>query len=133
MSADPLAATPRNEERLLVRAGELVTDGWSRHSLAEDRDGRSVAPWSPSARRWSPLGALLRASYESGEDGADELQAAYRALARAAGGAVSTWNTFPGRTHDDVRDVFTRAREYLSDAGESSAGAAPKPTVRRAL
>ena len=52
------ADDPPGNRDVLTRAARLVASGWCRNTLAEDRAGRQVAPWSDRACRWSLLGAL---------------------------------------------------------------------------
>jgi hypothetical protein len=106
----------QNDEQLLVRAAELVERGWCRSVLAEDQHGRQVEPWTDSARRWSPVGALLRAWHEGGGSRIDEFDAAYLALALATGGRVAEWNSAGGRTQWHAVSALRRARKYLPEA-----------------
>jgi hypothetical protein len=108
----------RDDEQLLVRARELVEQGWCQSALAEDQHGRQVEPWSGGACRWSPLGALLRAWYERGGNGIDAFGAAYLALALATGGRVAEWNAARWRTKRHVASALARALEYLPEARE---------------
>jgi hypothetical protein len=114
------SASPRlwEDEQLLARARELVERGWTQSALAEDGYGRQVEPWSGSAIRWSPLGALLRAWYERGGESTRDFGAAYVALALATGGKVAEWNAAPWRTRRHAASAFGRAREYLPEARE---------------
>lgn len=108
----------RPDEQLLDRARQLIEQGWCRNALAEDALGRRVQPWSASACRWSPVGALLWAWYEQDGNGADVFAAAYVALALATGGRVTEWSAAPWRTNHHVARAFVRARSYLPDARE---------------
>jgi hypothetical protein len=116
VAAEPAFQRFPNDDQLLVRATELVERGWSRSALAEDRDGRQVEPWSESAIRWSPLGALISAWYEGGGGRVDEFDTAVRALALATGGRPAEWNAVPWRTKWHVLSAFERARQYLPEA-----------------
>jgi hypothetical protein len=110
----------RDDEQLLVRARELVEQGWCQKALARDRHGRQVEPWSGAACSWSPLGALLRAWYEQGGNGIDAFGVAYLALALATGGRVAEWNAARWRTKGHVTSALARAREYLPEAREQA-------------
>jgi hypothetical protein len=101
------------DEQLLVRAGELVARGWCRRALAEDRHGRPVPPWSDSACRWSPLGALTRIWHDGPGSELRAFEVAYAALALATGGRLEEWNAAPWRTEWHVHSAFARAREFL--------------------
>ena len=120
MAAQPAELPLQEDERLLVRAGELVERGWCRNGLAQDRFGRQVEPWSRTASTWSPLGALLQAWYECGWDRVDAFGAAYLALSLATGGRVAEWNAASWRTKWHVMSAFGRARENLADARRQS-------------
>lgn len=97
-------------ERLLAESASLVARGWCQGTLALDDHGRRVEPWSESATRWSPLGALLRSWYESPTPDADAFRLAYSALATATGGRLEEWNAARWRTHRHVLNAFGRAR-----------------------
>jgi hypothetical protein len=71
--------------------------------------GRRVEPWSESARLWSPLGALLRAWYESPSSDVEAFRLAYVALANATGGRLEEWNAARWRTRRHVLSAFRRA------------------------
>ena len=124
--ADPEAAAgasrprglrrPPLDEQLLLHAAELVARGWCREAPAEDMLGREVDPWSGAARRWTPLGALVRAWCDTGGDRIEAFTTAYLALALAVGGTVSDWNAEPWRTKEDATAALERAREHLPSA-----------------
>jgi hypothetical protein len=99
--------------QLLDEAALLVARGWCQHALALDGDGRLVEPWSGDAQRWSALGALLGAWYESPIADATAFRRAYVALAFATGGRVDEWNAARWREQHHVVSAFGRARTYL--------------------
>jgi len=105
-----------SDARLLAEAAELVARGWCQDALAEDRHGHQVEPWSESACRWSPLGALISIWHESREDRPDVFAAAYGALDLATCGRVEEWNAAPWRTKWHVLSAFSRAARYLPQA-----------------
>jgi hypothetical protein len=107
---------PRSAERLLEEAAALVAAGWSQRALARDEHGREVEPWSESARRWSPLGALTRVWHDCRGTELDVFEAAYAALALATGGRPEEWNAARWRTQRHAVRAFARAREYVPDA-----------------
>jgi hypothetical protein len=118
-SATSERATRRSlpdDDELLVRASELIARGWSRRALAEDRYGRQVEPWSATACRWSPLGALTCAWRERQGPGFDVFETAYAAVALATGGHVEEWNGARWRTKSHVLRAFSRARGFLPQA-----------------
>lgn len=104
------------DEQLLARAAALVRQGWCQRCLAEDRNGHPVEPWSESACRWSPLGALTKGWHESGGGTLEVFRVAYASLALATGGRLETWNAAPWRTKWHVLSAFYRARDYLPQA-----------------
>jgi hypothetical protein len=105
-----------DDERLLVRAADLVRLGWCRGALAQDAGGRNVEPWVDSAVRWSLLGALMKAWYEPQPRSPGRFEVAWAAVKLATGGAPEEWNAAPWRTEWHVLAAFERAREYLPDA-----------------
>jgi hypothetical protein len=96
--------------RLLDEAASLIGRGWCQGALAVDGDDRRVEPWSESARRWSPLGALLRAWYARPSPDAEPFRLAYTALANATGGRLEDWNAARWRARRHVLSAFGRAR-----------------------
>jgi hypothetical protein len=107
---------PSSAERLLAEAAELIGSGWCQRALARDQKGREVEPWSESACRWSPLGALTRVWHERRGSELDVFEAAYAALALATGGRPEEWNAARWRSKRHVLRAFDRAREYLPEA-----------------
>jgi hypothetical protein len=107
---------PPSAERLLSEAAELIRRGWCQGALARDRKGREVEPWSESACRWSPLGALTRVWHERRGSELDVFEAAYAALALATGGRPEEWNAARWRSKRHVLRAFSRAGEYLPEA-----------------
>jgi hypothetical protein len=105
-----------NAEQLLAGAAELIERGWCQHALAEDQDGRQVEPWSESACRWSPLGALTRVWHERRGVEVEVFEVAYAALALATGGRPEEWNAARWRTKRHVLRAFARARRFLPHA-----------------
>jgi hypothetical protein len=101
---------------MLQRAAQLVARGWCQTALARDEDGRQVEPWSGSARSWSPVGALIRAWYESRPAELDAFSLAYAGLALATGGRVEEWNSARWRTKRHALSAFARAQGYLPAA-----------------
>lgn len=116
--------------RLLDEAALLVGRGWCQGALAVDDDGRRVEPWSESARRWSPLGALLRTWYESPSADAEAFRIAYTALANATGGRLEEWNAARWRTRRHVLSAFGRARIYVP-SGAPGGRITDLPAARR--
>jgi hypothetical protein len=110
------ATRPPNAEQLLAGAAELIAKGWCQNSLAEDRDGRQVEPWSEAACRWSPLGALTRVWHERRGVEVEVFEVAYAALALATGGRPEEWNAARWRTRRHVLRAFARARRCVPQA-----------------
>lgn len=116
-----LPASPKGrltDEELLARAAELVARGWSREARAEDGLGRPVGPYSESARRWSPVGALQKVWSEGGGGRLEVFETAYLSLMLATGGRLDAWNAAPWRTRWHVLRAFERARKNLPQARE---------------
>jgi hypothetical protein len=104
--------------RMMVEARERVTVGWCQGTVAQDEDGRAVAPESSDARRWSILGALL-ASWNGGPVG-DLRQAVTSLLAATERLPLEVWNDRPGRTQTEVVSAFERAIDALARGGEEA-------------
>jgi hypothetical protein len=51
-------------EKLLLRAAEVIAQGWTRGTAARDADGQKVRSTAPQATRWCVVGAVDRALYE---------------------------------------------------------------------
>lgn len=100
------------EMRLLARAKELVEAGWCQNGLARDAHGRLVEPWSAGACSWSPVGALLKAWLDAGDDAGRAFHIAYEALSLATGGRLEEWNGARWRTKEHVENAFLRASSY---------------------
>lgn len=107
--------------RMMVEARERIAIGWCQGAVAQDEDGRSVAPESSDARRWSILGALL-ASWNGGPVG-DLRQAVSSLHAATERSHLEVWNDRPGRTQTDVVSAFERAIDTLARGGEEAAPA----------
>jgi hypothetical protein len=128
---DPQRTSRGEGLRLLDESASLVARGWCQGVLAVDDDGRRVEPWSRSARRWSPLGALLRTWYESPNADADAFRIAYAALAGATGGRLEEWNAARWRTRRHVLNAFGRARIYVPSGPPSPRVTADPPERAR--
>jgi hypothetical protein len=116
LTAGPTRPAPPSAERLLADAAQLIDGGWCQKALARDRNGREVEPWSHSACRWSPLGALTKVWHERRGVELDVFEAAYAALALATGGRPEEWNAARWRTKRHVLRAFAHAHEYLPEA-----------------
>jgi hypothetical protein len=55
---------PAMQRKILLRAAELVEQGWTRGTAARAADGLKVRSMSPAATSWCLVGALDRALYE---------------------------------------------------------------------
>jgi hypothetical protein len=55
---------PAIHQKILVRAAELVEQGWTRGTAARDACGQKVRSTSPQATAWCVVGAVDRAVYE---------------------------------------------------------------------
>lgn len=58
------ALEPVMQQKLLLRAAELVALGWTRRTAARDADGQKVRSTAPQATAWCVVGAVDRALYE---------------------------------------------------------------------
>jgi len=105
----------REAVRLLERAAGLIGDGWCQGCLARDEHGRRVEPWSGRADRWSALGALAAAWFES-RGTFEGFLSAHRSLSVATGGHLEEWNDRRWRTKRHVLSAFGRARAWLPES-----------------
>ena len=104
--------------RMMIEARERIAIGWCQGTVAQAEDGRTVAPESSDARRWSLLGALL-ASWNGGPVG--DLRQAVTSLNAATGRLpLEVWNDQPGRTQTDVVNAFEQAIDALASGGEKA-------------
>ena len=103
---------------ILIDATELVRRGWCQGDDARDAKGRKVAPGSPSACRWSLLGAIV-ASAGCAERLQDRRTLADVAMASLAIGlatgeeSLRDWNDARGRTVGEVVAAFEDAVALL--------------------
>src|SRR5260370_130791 len=58
------ALHPAMHQKILLRAAELVAQGWTRGTAARDADGQKVRSTAPPATVWCVVGAVDRALYE---------------------------------------------------------------------
>lgn len=112
-------------ERILARARDLVAYGWCQGAEARDAEEQPVKPWSPEARCWSLLGALVAAVDLPALPGAVTLQPLRRALAALADviedPLLAAWNDDRGRTQEVVVRVLEAARAVCAEDGEADA------------
>lgn len=64
MIAQNLKAHPAMHQKILLRAAELVAQGWTRGTAARDVGERKVRSTAPTATAWCVVGAVDRALYE---------------------------------------------------------------------
>src|SRR5258707_12888543 len=55
---------PEMNQKILLRAAELVAMGWTRGTAARDASGQKVRSTAPQATAWCVVGAVDRALYE---------------------------------------------------------------------
>lgn len=78
------------EQAMFYRAAELVEVGYCKDVVARNADGYSVPCNDPSAVAWCMIGAVCKASLETGGRYPDDL------------GRWIDWNNHPNRTADEV-------------------------------
>jgi len=138
---------PAMHQKILLRAAELVAQGWTRGTAARDVGGRKLRSTAPTATAWCVVGAVDRALYEllnievydllgldvAGYDTAPcpagILRELRRPLRRVLGAAnVAAWNDRvcpgPAAAEQFLRDAAARAGRDSDDA------AAPDPGER---
>jgi hypothetical protein len=92
-------------KRVLIRALELIEDGWCQGEWACNGRGLGVMPTSPAAVAWSPVGALMKAGYEDRQ----AISASIYQLSLLGGFYIDEWNAKTGRTKADVIQLFRMA------------------------
>jgi Domain of unknown function (DUF1905) len=122
----PLSDGPRGRERGFLRlrvlwnARKLVAQGWTQGADARDRDGRPVHPWSPNARSWSMLGAIVCGDEtHQGRVALGSLAEAVVIVASAVdASSLNDWNDESVRTQADVLAAFDATIASNSEGGE---------------
>jgi hypothetical protein len=106
--------------QVLIRAAALVEAGWCQEHEAVDATGHAVSPLSPSAVRWSQMGAIHRATVDQlGQDlGPAIFFEVVRMARQAVVGSIGTpsltrWNSAPGRTVFEVAETLRRVAAQL--------------------
>jgi hypothetical protein len=114
-----------SSERILARAGDLVAYGWCQGTDARDIDDAPVKPWSPTAVRWSLLGALVAAVDLPPDPEPSSLGPLRRALAALAeiidDPSLSSWNDDAARTPEEVVRTLEAARLVCAGWGDTAA------------
>ncbi|NUR76202.1 MAG: hypothetical protein HOQ28_07965 [Thermoleophilia bacterium] len=113
-------------ERILARARDLVAYGWCQGAEARDAEDDPVKPWSPEARCWSLLGALVAAVDLPAQPEAVTLRPLRRALAALADviddPLLAAWNDDQGRTQGLVVRALERARAVCAEWDDTKTG-----------
>lgn len=87
----------RTEAEKLRYARTLIEKGWTQGAYAVDENGRAVSENSTYAKSFCAVGACLAAKTSS------------YYLDRLISQDVVAWNDTPGRTKEEVLDIFDRA------------------------
>lgn len=103
-------ATNADVLTVLVRARELVAQGWCQGAFARDADGESVGDLSSLACSWCATGAIRRAALElcSPCYGRLVFWKAISRFGRRRMRDIPGWNDHPGRTKAEVLRRFDR-------------------------
>ena len=114
---EPAANHPAGREaqaRVLEQAASFTDDQWTQLALAVDKNGKLVKPTSArvAARcAVAHLDAALEAAGPNFPEG--EILEAVLAELPADTNCPATWNDRPGRTPEEVRQLFRRAAARL--------------------
>ena len=92
---------------VLVRARANVKKGWCQESSAKDTYGFSVAYWQPEACFWCIMGAIWKACGSIDAIHGEKAEAVIRDILDEK--YISQWNDKPGRTKQEVLDLFDKA------------------------
>jgi len=108
----------RSGPEILAEARDLVSSGWCRGADARDRTGQPVEAWSPGARSWSILGAVVAAAELPSDLNGTRLGPLRQALGALAEvieePMLMSWNDDPGMTQAEVVQTLEAAREICA-------------------
>jgi hypothetical protein len=116
----------------LTQARVLIETGWCQGSAAKTGDGRECFAHSEHACQFCPTGAVTRVTWPWEPDDDPELweanNLAWEALAKAIRNeygwdmsehlpwsVIQDWNDEPGRTKEEVLEMFDRAIELVEE------------------
>lgn len=114
---DNHSADREAQARVLEQAASFADDQWTQLALAVDRKGQPVNPASNQAVAFCAVAHLDRAIAAAGlhfPDGA--IVDAVLAELPADTACPATWNDRPGRTPEEIRQIFRRAAARLRAA-----------------
>lgn len=108
----------RSGSEILAKARDLVRSGWCRGADARDRSGAPVDAWSPGARSWSILGAVVAAADLPSDLGGARLGPLRQALGALAEvieePVLMSWNDDPDMTQAEVVQTLEDARRICA-------------------
>lgn len=113
--------TSPTSKEVLLRAAEIIEQGWCRGSYATTESGEKVSVRNKDATSWCAIGALYKAESELGWDvmmpGRKYGDRACHRLSDHLFGnghiewMISEWNDNPTRTAAEVADAMRKAAE----------------------
>lgn len=100
----PMAMT---KLELLIKAREKIRQGWTQNVSARNSDNYPVNVDALEAVAWCALGAIwaVRGTYETQDDAEREL---CKTIDREYAYSIAEWNDKPGRTKEEVLDLYDR-------------------------
>lgn len=102
------------------KAAQLVDKGWVQGTNALDEAGRITDFFDPGAVRFCAVGAIARAARQVSDfEHYDRLIRLIRKH-ELPDIFLIVWNDEPGRTKEEVRDLFLRVAERLRREGDDS-------------
>ena len=109
---------PEETAQLLEKAAQFADHEWIQGRHARDAAGRPVAWENPAAIQFCAAGLLGRAVKQHGKEGSDSLTLRAALVDPCDERHVETlrWNDLPGRTAEEVRDLFLSSAARLRQA-----------------
>lgn len=108
-----MPSTP--EQQILLRAAEIVEQGWCQQDSAQRADGTRTYSYDPTAVRWCALGAVHKAALELGQP-LGSTRAAWLLnrrinLRRPVHISINAWNDLPRRQAGQVAQFLREAAQ----------------------
>lgn len=96
----------KTEAEKLRNARALIEKGWTQGLLARNKDGEGAFSDATEAVSFCAVGACVRSGVSCGH------------LKKLLGVDTTSWNDTPGRTKEEVLDLFDRAIALAESKGE---------------
>lgn len=99
--------------KLLRKAKRLIKNGWCQHSYAETPNGPTFNWADPAATNFCAMGAIFKSRPDgiSDNDICNVLEKLVYRIDKST--SVAVFNDEPGRTKEDIINLFTKAEKLL--------------------